>query len=102
LVALGILIAANIIISKCKPFVARSPHKYIVLATFTVLECHIAAWVAAMFFEGPVVTLLLGCAALTSFLIIGVTWYYRRAAAAAATGTDADKNAVLDGIANLA
>jgi len=38
----------------------------------------VASWFAAVFFDGVVVTLLLGCGAITSFLIIVVSWFYNR------------------------
>lgn len=50
----------------------------ILLGLFTLLECHVAAWFCAMFFEGGLIPLLLGCAAITSFLIVGVSYYYSK------------------------
>jgi len=78
--ALGLLIAGNICIRYCKAFANRKPYNVILLIIFTILECFVAAWFAAIFFEGTVVPLLLGCGAITSFLIIGVTWFYNRGA----------------------
>jgi len=50
------------------------------LAIFTVLECFVAAWFAAMFFEGPVVCLILGCAAGTCGVISGLNYWNNRSA----------------------
>lgn len=78
LASIAILIAMNFCIYKCKDFANRKPYNIGLLIFFTLLECHIAAWFAAMFFEGPLVTLLLGCASICSILIIGVSWYYSK------------------------
>jgi uncharacterized membrane protein len=68
----------NFTIHFCKAFANRRPYNMGLLVFFTLMECHIAAWFAAMFFEGGLIPLLLGCAAITSFLIVGVSWYYSR------------------------
>jgi len=86
--AIAALIFMNITVAKCSEFVNRNPYSTVFLVCFTLLECHIAAWFASMFFEGALVPLLLGCAALTSFIIVGVSWFYSR--------NDSEDNAYLD------